>query len=307
MLDFGRFLPLAHAVLLAGFAGGLAFLPNTALAGEYVNHAGLSFVDIPAGVFFMGACRPGAASPGSSLPSPGAYACPSGGEKDAEAYEDETPQHRVAVGAFQLGKTPVTLGQFKRFAHESGRESLLDERFLKANEGQGDMTPVVRVNWQDARDFIDWLNRTRPKTDQGQYRLPSEAEWEYAARGGTRSPFYFGEAAEKRLGLFAWYDKNAGNRQRVVGSRKPNPFGLYDMLGNVWEWTEDCWNENYQNAPADGRAWLQGDCSRRVVRGGSWFDVPLYLRVSTRFGDRATRRINYDGFRVVRFLPPPVR
>lgn len=300
------FLSTARAALLAYFAGGLLFLPPPAVAGagEYLNHVGLSFVDIPAGTFFMGACRPGEGVSSSSLPLPEGSACPSGSEKDGDAYEDETPQHRVTVAAFQLAKTPVTLGQFKRFAREAGRESLLDERFRKANEGQGDMTPVVRVSWQDAQDFIDWLNQTRPVTDRGHYRLPSEAEWEYAARAGTTSRFYFGEAAEKRLGLYAWYDKNAGNRQRVVGSRKPNAWGLYDMLGNVWEWTADCWNESYLNAPTDGRAWLKGDCSRRVVRGGSWFDVPLYLRVTTRFGDRATRRINYDGFRVARTLPP---
>lgn len=280
-----------------GLALALAVFSSTAApAGEYVNHVGMRFVDIPAGHFFMGSCK---FAPGQAASS---AACPSGAGTDPDAYADETPQHRVAVDAFQMGRTEVTLGQFKRYIAESGNTQLLDEEFRKANEGQGDSTPVVRVNWHDAQAFIEWLNRGKPKGDAGRYRLPSEAEWEYAARGGTTTRYYFGDAIEKRLGLYAWYDKNAGNRQRVVGGKKPNPFGLHDMLGNVWEWTGDCWNEGYQGAPADGGVWTQGDCDKRVVRGGSWFDVPLYLRAAARFGDRATRRINYTGFRVVRFL-----
>lgn len=268
-------------------------------AGEFVNHVGMKFVDIPAGSFFMGACkfRPDQLNSDDS--------CPSGAAADADAYDDETPQHRVTIRAFQLGRTQVTVQQFKRFALESGNGQLLDEPFLKSNAGQGEMTPVVHVSWADAQAFVAWLNRTKPQTDSGHYRLPSEAEWEYAARGGTTTRYYFGDASEHQLGLHAWYDKNSGNRQRVVGSRRPNAYGLYDMLGNVWEWTADCWNESYRGAPADGSAWLQGDCSKRVVRGGSWFDVPPYLRVTSRFGDRVTRRINYDGFRVARAVHAP--
>lgn len=269
-----------------------------AQAKEFVNHVGMRFVDIPAGSFFMGACK---FRPDQSHPQD---ACPSGAAADPDAYADETPQHRVTLRAFQMGQTPVTLRQFRPFAESHNNGRLLGERFLRDNAGQGGMTPVVHVSWEDAQAFVAWLNQTRPPGDAGHYRLPTEAEWEYAARGGTSTPYYFGAAAGHQLGLFAWYDKNAGNRQRVVGSRRPNVYGLYDMLGNVWEWTADCWNENYQGAPQDGSAWLQGDCSRRVVRGGSWFDVPPYLRVTSRFGDRATRRINYDGFRVVRTLPP---
>lgn len=269
---------------LSSYAGG----------AEFVNHLGMKFVDIPAGSFFMGACKPGSAQAHDEA------GCPSGAALDADAYSDETPQHRVRIRGFQLGSTQVTLGQFRQFAQASGNAHLLDANFLRRNAGQGETTPVVQVNWQDAQDFIAWLNQSKPQSDRGHYRLPSEAEWEYAARGGTTTRYYFGDLSDRRLGLYAWYDKNAGNRQRAVGTRRPNAYGLYDMLGNVWEWTEDCWNESYQGAPVDGSAWLQGDCNKRVVRGGSWFDVPLYLRVTSRFGDRATRRINYDGFRVAR-------
>jgi formylglycine-generating enzyme required for sulfatase activity len=281
-------------------AGLIALLsgvfPLSAGAGEYVNHMGMRFVDIPAGHFFMGSCK---FAPGQANSS---RACPAGSGTDPDAYADETPQHRVAVNAFQMGRTEVTLGQFRRFVEETGNTSLIDEAFRQANEGQGDSTPVVSVSWEDAQSFIAWLNRSKPKSDAARYRLPSEAEWEYAARGGTTTRYFFGDAVEKRFGQFVWYDKNSGNRQRVVGGKKPNAYGLYDMLGNVWEWTADCWNENYQGAPTDGSAWVQGDCNKRVVRGGSWYDVPLYLRAAARFGDRATRRINYDGFRVVRAL-----
>ncbi|MEN9356550.1 MAG: hypothetical protein RL695_721 [Pseudomonadota bacterium] len=275
-------------------AGGAAFLLQAAWAGESVHHLGMRFVDIPAGRFDMGACKF----------APGQAACSSGAATDPDAYADETPQHPVTLKAFQMGRTEVTLGQFRRFAEESGQAALLDAKFRRANEGQGDSTPVVQVSWEDAQAFMAWLNRSKPAQDRAVYRLPSEAEWEYAARGGTKARYYFGDAVNKGFGQFAWYDKNAGNRQRVVGGKKPNGYGLYDMLGNVWEWTEDCWNAGYAAAPADGRAWLQGDCARRVVRGGSWFDVPPYLRVTVRFGDRATRRINYVGFRVVR-VPLP--
>lgn len=271
----------------------------------YTNHLGMRFAEIPGGSFFMGACRPETSrNEGEDCPAATTSI-------DAEAYEDETPQHQVSVPTFQLGRTQVSLRQFRRYIEASGNSQLLTPAFLEANAGQGETTPVVHVNWQDAQAFISWLNQSKPATDTGHYRLPTEAEWEYAARAGSTAPYPFGELAEtdrtdkieqtdNPLALHAWYDKNAGNRQRAVGTRKANAFGLYDMLGNVWEWTADCWNESYHGAPADGSAWLSGDCEKRVVRGGSWYDVQPYLRMSTRFGDRATRRINYDGFRVVR-------
>ncbi len=284
-----------HLVGLVCIAAAVYESP-AALAGEFTNHVGMRFVDIPAGSFYMGSCK--------FTPGQGAVpACPSGSVSDPEAYDDETPQHPVKLKAFQLGRTEVTLGQFKRFIQATGNTQLMDGDFEKYNAGQGEYVPVVQVSWQDAQAFVQWLNQSKPKSDRGVYRLPSEAEWEYAARGGTRSRYYFGDGIDKRLGQYAWYDKNAGDRQRPVAGKKPNAFGLYDMLGNVWEWTEDCWNESYQGAPADGSAWTSGECGKRVVRGGSWFDVPLYLRAAVRFGDRMDRRINYDGFRVVRALP----
>lgn len=266
---------------------------------EYRNFLGMQFVELPAGHFYMGACKFVAGQKSS------AESCPSGAGTDPEAYDDEIPQHRVDVRRFQLARHATTLGQYLRYLQASQPDQALTAEFRQANFGQGEQTPVVWVSWFEAQEFIAWLNRTKPASDRGVYRLPSEAQWEYAARAGTITRYYFGDAPDHQLGWSAWYDKNAGNRQRAVGSKRPNAWGLHDMLGNVWEWTQDCWHEDYRGAPQDGSAWLEaagGECQRRVVRGGSWYDVSLYLRASQRFGDAATRRINYTGFRVLREL-----
>lgn len=284
---------------LVSFFLGACCWSLSAQAGSFSNHIGMQFVDIPAGHFLMGSCR--AANPSSATATPAP--CPSGAVPDVDAYVDETPQHAVQVKAFQMGRIEVTLAQFKRFIKETGQTRLLDAEFQKHNNAPGDFAPVVWVSWQDTQDFIRWLNQTKPATDRGVYRLPTEAEWEYAARARTKTRYYFGDFNDKRVGQYAWYDKNAGDKPRPGGGKRPNAFGLFDMYGNVWEWTEDCWNESYQGAPVDGSAWTTGDCQKRVVRGGSWYDIPLYLRSAVRFGDRADKRINFDGFRVVRALP----
>ncbi len=294
--------PVAFKRLQQLLLGLSCCLSAAAQAGEFTNHIGIKFVDIPAGSFFMGSCRPLIAQAAPAAVEATAT-CPSGAAIDPDAYEDETPQHAVRIKAFQLGRIEVTLGQFKRFIQETGQNQLLDEEFLKYNNAPGDFAPVVQVSWQDAQAFVHWLNATKPKSDRGVYRLPTEAEWEYAARAGSKTRYYFGDFSDKRVGQYAWYDKNAGDKPRPGGGKKPNAFGLYDMYGNVWEWTEDCWNAGYQGAPVDGSAWTGGDCKKRVVRGGSWFDVPIYLRSAVRFGDRADKRINFDGFRVARTLP----
>jgi formylglycine-generating enzyme required for sulfatase activity len=283
--------PLQYLFILAWLATSA-----TAAAGEFTNHIGMKFVDIPAGRFYMGSCKL------STTPAAAGAGCPSGAGSDFEAYDDETPQHLVSVRAFQLGRTEATLGQFKRFIQATGNTQLIDDDFKKSNDAQGDYVPVVQVSWYDAQAFVQWLNQSKPKSDRGVYHLPSEAEWEYAARAGTRTRYHFGDGID-RLREYAWYDKNVGDRQRAVAGKKPNAFGLYDMHGNVWEWTEDCWHENYRGAPVDGSVWQGGDCKRHVVRGGSWFDVPNYLRAAVRFGDRADKRINFDGFRVARTIP----
>ena len=160
---------------------------------------------------------------------------------------------------------------------------------------KGRTLPVEQVSWNDTQEFIQKLNAKTGKT----YRLPTEAEWEYAARAGSQTEFSFGDN-ESELGKYSWFTGNSSNQTHPVGERQPNAFGLFDMHGNVWEWTQDCWNENYVGAPVDGNAWTQGDCSRRVLRGGSWLSSPQDLRSAFRkWNSSANRLFNY-GFRVAR-------
>ena len=166
--------------------------------------------------------------------------------------------------------------------------------------------PVVCVSWQDARAYVEWLSRQTDKT----YRLLSEAEWEYVARAGSTTARYWGEAGQCRYANGA--DSRTNFKGRIscddgyartapVGSYQANRFGLFDVLGNVWEWTQDCWNASYGGAPRDGRAWERGECSRRVLRGGSRDNSPRFLRSAYRLTRHtADHRLPFNGFRIAR-------
>jgi formylglycine-generating enzyme required for sulfatase activity len=183
-------------------------------------------------------------------------------------YAEERPVHRVNVPSFLLGKTEVTQGQWK---------TVMGSNPSKFNHC-GDDCPVENVSWNEAQNFA---NRLSQKTGK-QYRLPSESEWEYAARAGSTTKWNFGDN-EYQLSDHAWYSSNSqGGTHRAAG-KKPNAFGLYDMQGNVWELVEDCWHYNYSGAPADGSAWTTS-CSEgiRVLRGGSWNHYPVILRSANR-------------------------
>ena len=157
--------------------------------------------------------------------------------------------------------------------------------------------PVEQVSWNDVQVFLRKLNKLTGK----RYRLPTEAEWEYAARGGRHSRGYR-YAGGNDAGTVGWYRDNSGYRARPVGRKRANELGLHDMSGNVREWVQDCWNDSYRGAPADGRAWERGDCGWRVVRGGSWKSVPRYLRSADRVWDVAGNRFDDLGFRIARTL-----
>ena len=200
---------------------------------------------------------------------------------------DEDPVHKVTI------EEPYYLGKFE-VTQEQWREVMGNN----PSSFEGDSHPVESVSWDDVQEFIEKLNELE---GTNKYRLPSEAEWEYACRAGTTTSYSFGDDNSK-LGDYAWYDKNSGDKTHLVGQKKPNPWGLYDMHGNVWEWHQDEWHSDYDGAPLDGSAWEDGSSSSRVLRGGSWFSFAGYCRSANRFGNVPGFRSYYLGFRVLRKL-----
>ena len=203
-----------------------------------------------------------------------------------------------------MGVHEVTLGQFKQYIAEAGRDDLLTDDFIRQNGG-GDRMAVTWVSWDDAQRFIGWLNK---KEGTRAYRLPSESEWEYAARAGTMTRYSWGSnIGHNRASCI---DCSSGLVNFLpVGSFEPNGFGLYDMHGSVWEWVADCWHDSYEGAPTDGSAWTNGcDVSNSaVVRGGSWGNPPLDLRAAVRYWGylgSLSDRDNKTGFRLVQDLKP---
>ncbi len=272
-----------------GLSGSLAH------AAETTNKIGITMVSIPAGSFTMGSCKltSSMVEENKKRAFLGQPALSSGcTNSDAEASDGETPQHRVSIGAFQMGKTEVTLGQFKQFIAATGRTGLVDDDFMKYN-AYGDNAPVVQVSWHDAQAFITWLNQT----DGGGYRLPSEAEWEYACRAGQNAIYCGGN----NVSAVAWFDGNSGGHQRSVAGKQANAFGLFDMSGNVWEWVQDCWHDSYRGAPTDGSAWT-GGCSGvgRGLRGGSWNGIARDSRAANRSSSSPGNRYYDSGFRLAR-------
>jgi formylglycine-generating enzyme required for sulfatase activity len=199
-------------------------------------------------------------------------------------YDREKPIHSVTLSSFYLSKYQVTQ---KQWTEIMGNNS---------SHFKGEDLPVEKVCWNDAQTFLQKLNEKTGK----KYRLPTEAEWEYAARGGNQSQGYK-YAGSSNLDEVGWYNKNSGNKTHPVGEKKPNELGLYDMSGNVWEWCEDIWHENYLGAPEDGTAWLtDGDSRRRVLRGGSWGDDDYVSRVAVRYRLDPADRYYDVGFRLAR-------
>ena len=206
----------------------------------------------------------------------------------AESFRRESPQHKVTIAKpFAVGRFPVTRGEFAVFVKETGYFVPDKEGFSFRDPGfaQDDSHPVVWVSWADATAYATWLSSKTGKD----YRLLSEAEWEYACRAATSTPFWWGSSISTEQ---ANYDGNytfGGGRKGEyrqgtvpVKSFDPNPWGLYQVHGNVWEWCEDCWNESYNAARASGAAWTTGNCALRLLRGGSWNYFPRVLRAAYR-------------------------
>lgn len=217
---------------------------------------------------------------------------------DADGFDDERPQHEVMINyTFEISKYEVTFDEYDAFVKDNPeRESPSDNGWGRGKQ------PVINVSFDNVQAYVQWLSK---KTDK-KYRLPTEAEWEYAARAGQQTRYWWGDAIGSNNANCRDCGSQWDNKQTApVGSFKANAFGLYDTAGNVWEWTQDCWHVNYTNAPTDGSAWLDkngGDCSRRVVRGGSWYNGPQGLRSAFR-GRNISVGANDDvGFRVARVL-----
>jgi formylglycine-generating enzyme required for sulfatase activity len=200
---------------------------------------------------------------------------------------DEKPPHQVKVNSFAIGKYPITQAQYQAVMGNNPSH-------FKNNP----QNPVEQVSWDDAQAFCQKLSQITRKT----YRLPTEAEWEYACRAGTTTRYYFGDD-DNQLGDYAWYRENSNNTTHPVGQKKPNGWGIYDMSGNLWEWCEDNWHDSYAGAPDDGTAWIDNDNrsqSRKCLRGGSWNNLPNLCRSANRNRyDPDFRNYPYVGFRVV--------
>jgi len=221
--------------------------------------------------------------------------------------ERETPQRWVGIERpFAMGRYPVTVGEWRVFVAATGWEPQGEVHWEQPGFPQTDAHPVVGVTWHDAQRYVAWLSQATGR----RYRLPSEAEWEYACRAGTRTAFSFGDTiSPEQANYDATFTYNGSARgpcrqgTTPAGMYPPNPWGLYDMHGNVWEWVQDVVHDNYEGAPLDGSAWeTGGDPARRVLRGGSWLYNPRYLRSALRNGFSSVLSNDIVGFRVVREL-----
>lgn len=235
---------------------------------------GPELVVIPAGTFRMGAVQ-------------------GGGDTD------EKPVHTVTFAKpFAIGKYEITFAEYDRFCEATGREKPKDgRRWIPFSNWGREKRPAINVSWDDAVAYTRWLSEQTGK----RYRLPSEAEWEYAAKAGSEDRYWWGfnigEGRANCKGCGSTFD---GKKTAPVGTFPANPFGLLDTAGNVWEWCQDRWHESYEGGPADGTAWEAGEDLRRVERGGSFGSKPRYVRSSARGRGKPTDRYVYLGFRVVR-------
>ena len=274
-MDFIR--PASAVAMLASLVWPIVAAAATPLPGESFRDPlrsgghGPELIVVPAGQFLMG-------------------------DLSGDGLNRERPVREVPIGQpFAIGKYEVTFEDYQRFLGSSAPPA--DEGWGRGNR------PVINVSWTEAVEYVSWLS-----AETGQrYRLPSEAEWEYAARAGTTTAFSWGDEVGENLANCAncgsppW----GGKQSAPVGSFPANPWGLFDMHGNIWEWVRDCANENYDGAPSDGSPWEAGDCAKRMVRGGSFYFGAKISRSSNRFSLPADLSYSLFGFRVTRSLDAP--
>ena len=221
-----------------------------------------------------------------SLPGMKFVTIPSGsfrmGSNDGDKVE--RPVHTVNISSFQMMTTEVTQAQWQAVMGSN------------PSNFKGDNLPVEQVSWDDCHEFISKLNQRDPGKG---YRLPTEAEWEYACRAGSTTMYYNGDNYSD-LDRIAWYYNNSDRKTHPVGQKLPNAWGLYDTLGNVWEWCEDWFHENYNGAPSDGSAWRSPSGNLRVLRSGSWYDPPNFCQIAFRDRYPPNHKLYQTGFRLVR-------
>ena len=282
----------------------LALLLATLLAGEFLLPPWAQAAAQP-GMLLRDPLQTGGFGPELVVIPAGRYRR---GDLQGDGASTEQPVHEVTISRpFAIGRYEITFGEYDRFCQATGRP-LPDD----GGAGRG-RNPVVHVTWEDAQAYARWLSEQTGEV----YRLPTEAEWEYAARGSTQSSRFWGNelalacrfangadlfAAEQNPAYVVHPCRDGYPGIAPVGSFQPNPFGLYDVLGNVWEWCEDHWQASYRGAPADGSPRLGWD-NLRVRRGGSWFSSPRNIRSAARTGENKFFRGDDTGFRVVRDLP----
>lgn len=225
-------------------------------------------------------------------------------DSQSDGYNGERPQHEVRIARFALGRHEVTNEEW---------DGCVRARACAERGSSGDRYPVIRVTWDDTQDYIAWLNTITPYPF---YRLPTEAEWEYAARAGTTTQFYWGSSADDGCAFANMWGRTSGEPSpdyancsdgypdgvAPVGSYRANRFRLFDMIGNAWEWVEDCYIPGYAGAPSDGRARITDSCESHVLRGGSYITYSRSMRVSFRGRDTGEYTINPIGFRIARSI-----
>jgi formylglycine-generating enzyme required for sulfatase activity len=206
----------------------------------------------------------------------------------------ERPAHQVAIAApFAIGKFEITVQQWNACVTANGCPRVVQAPNTSPS------APMRDVSWEDAQQYVKWLSLISGQA----YRLPTEAEWEFGARGGTTTPYWWGQQmATGKANCKECGQPWSSDRPANAGSFPPNPYGLHDTSGSVWEWVADCWHNNFKDAPSDGSAWEEPGCRVRVIRGGSWREGAPYMVSSTRFRYDASVRQSQNGFRVARSL-----
>ena len=284
-MSFGRLVALAVLLMLWTSASASAkHLPKT-----LTNSVGIEFVLVPAGSFQMGTATPSCPKDDPSTEKNERQACMS------NVFPNEQPQHKATISrAFYLGKTEVTQQQWVAVmgTNPSGFNS-------KKVGGDSRNHPVENVSWGDVQAFIQKLNK---KEGKAVYRLPTEAEWEYACRAGSRGKYSFGDD-DSELGRYAWIEGNSGEKTHPVGQLRPNAWGLYDMHGNVWEWVQDWYGEEYYGSSPSTDPSGPSEGSGRVYRGGSWFFGAVLARAAFRSPALPVQHYDSLGFRLARTAP----